>query len=83
MFGSTKKVIEKTNNWENVPSFEMVIPKQFRRQSISKKSELVYKLYGYLIKTEPNNLIFLKTYHTQFDDVTLTFTDKNGNPLKI
>ena len=36
------------------------------------------KFYGYLLKHEPNNLVFLKTYNTEFDEIILTFTDQNG-----
>ena len=36
------------------------------------------KFYGYLLKHELNNLVFLKTYNTEFDEIILTFTDQNG-----
>ena len=28
-----------------------------------------------LIRVEPNNLVFLKTYNTEFDEIIITFTD--------
>ena len=41
------------------------------------------KSYVYLLNVEPNNLVFLKTYITEFDDIIITFTDQNGRPLEI
>ena len=32
--------------------------------------------------TEPKNLVFLKTYKTNFADILITFTDQNGRPLE-
>ena len=29
------------------------------------------------------NLVFLKTYSTEFDEITITLTDQNSTPLKI
>ena len=51
------------------------------------KSEVLYtftrnKFYTYLINVEPSNLMFLKTYKTEFYEITITFTDKNGRPLQ-
>ena len=52
------------------------------------KSEVLYtftpnKSYGYLLNVEPCNVVFLKTYNTEFDDITVTFTDGNIKPLEI
>ena len=52
------------------------------------KSEVLYpftpnKSYGYLLNVQPNNVMFLKTYNTEFDDITITFTDLNGRSLEI
>ena len=41
------------------------------------------KSYGYLLNVKPNNLVFLKTYKTDFEDITISFTDQNGWPLEI
>ena len=52
------------------------------------KSEVLYfftpnKSYAYLLNVEPCNLMFLKTYNTEFDEIVITFTDQNGRPLEI
>ena len=62
-------------------------PVQFTRQAISTKVwGIIYfcthKSYGYLLNMEQNNLAFLKTCNTEFDDITVTFTDQNGTPLE-
>ena len=41
------------------------------------------KSYAYLLSTEPSNVVFLKTYNTQFDEIIITFTDENGRPLEM
>ena len=40
------------------------------------------KSYAYLFNVEPSNLIFLKTFNTEFDENITTFTDQNGRPLE-
>ena len=39
------------------------------------------KLYGRLLNVQPN-LVFLKVFNTEFDDITVTFTNQNGRPLR-
>ena len=41
------------------------------------------KSYGCLLNVEPSNLVFLKTYNTESDDVTKSFTDQSGRPSEI
>ena len=31
---------------------------------------------GYSLNTKPNNLAFLNTYNTEFDDITILFSDQ-------
>ena len=92
LFGSTKKLIDKTKNGENVPSLEVgeVVSIQCNLvdNHYQQKSEMLYtftpnKSYAYLIKAQPNNLVFLKTYNTEFDETIITFTDHNSRPLEI
>ena len=52
------------------------------------KSEVLHtfppnKSYAYLLNVEPSNLVFLKTYNTEFDESIITFNDQNGRPLEI
>ena len=41
---------------------------------------LIYptNLIGILLNVEPNNLVFLKTYNIDFDEIIVKFTDQNG-----
>ena len=44
------------------------------------KSEVLYsftpnKSFAYLFNVEPSNLVFSKTYNTEFDEIIITFTD--------
>ena len=41
------------------------------------------KSYGYLENIEPSNLVLLKTYNTEFDEIIITFMDQNGRLLEI
>ena len=41
------------------------------------------KSYAYLLYVKPSNLVLLKTYNTEFDEIVIIFTDQNGRPLKI
>ena len=51
-------------------------------------SEVVYtftpnKSYAYLLNVEPNNLVFLKTYNAEFNEIIITFNVKSGRLLEI
>ena len=41
------------------------------------------KSYAYLLNVETSNLMILKTYNTEFDDIIITVTDQNGKRLEI
>ena len=90
LFGSTKKLIDKTKNGENVPSFEVVevvlVQCNLVDNQYQQKSEVLYtftpnKSYAYFLNVEQSNLVFLKTYSTEFGEIIITFTDQNGRPL--
>ena len=90
-FGSTKKLIDRTKNGKHVPSikvFEVVsVQCNLVDNSYQDKSEVLCtftpnKSYAYLLNVEPSNLVFLKTYNTEFDEITIIFMDQNGRPLE-
>ena len=88
LFGSTKKLIDKIKNGENELSLEVaevvlvlcnLVDNQYQQ-----KPGLLYifmpnKSSAYLLNVESSNLVFLKTYNTEFYDI-LTLTDQNGRP---
>ena len=52
------------------------------------KSEVSYnftpnKSFAYSLNVEPSNLLFLKIYNTEFDEIIIPFTVQNGRPLEI
>ena len=60
-----------------------LVDKQHRQ-----KPEILYtfmrnKLYAYLLNLEQSNLVFLKIYNTEFDEIIITFTNQNGRVLEI
>ena len=92
LFGSTKKLKDKTKNGENVPSLELVevylVQCNLADNQYQQKSEVLYtftpnKFYVYLLNVELSNLVFLKTYNTDFDEIIITFADQNGRLLEI
>ena len=92
LFGSTKKLIDKTNHGEKAPSLEVVevvlVYCNLLDNQYQQKSEVLYtftpnKSYAYLLNVEPSNLVFSKTYKTEFDEIIVKVTDQNGRPLEI
>ena len=92
LFGSTKKLIYKTKNGKNLLSFEVVelvlVQCNLIENQYQQKSEVLYtftpnKSYTYLLNIELINLVLLKTYNVEFDEIIITFTDQNGNLLGI
>ena len=88
----TKKLIKKTKSDKNVPSLEEVdvvlVQCNLVDNQYQQKSEMLYtftpnKSYAYLLNVEPSNLVFLKTYNTEFDETIIIFIDENGRPLEI
>ena len=66
LFGSTKKLINKTKNGEKVPSFEgvevVLVQCNLVNNQYQQKSEVLYtfmsnKSYAYLLNVEPSNLL--------------------------
>ena len=91
-FGSIKKLKDNTKNAENVSSLEVVEVVLVQCNSVDnqyqQKSEVLYtitqnKSYTYLLNVEPSNLVFLKIHNTEFHEIIITFTGRNGRPLEI
>ena len=75
LLASTTKLIDKTKNGENVPSHEVVfvqfnlVDNRYQRKSEVLNTFTSNKSYAYLLTVEANNLVSLKTYNTEFDNV--------------
>ena len=92
LFSSTKKLIDKTKNGENVPNLEVVDAVLVQCNLVGNQyqqiSEVLYtfapnKSYVSLLNVKPSNLVFLKTYSTDFDEIIIAFTNRNCRPFEI
>ena len=84
-----KKTNSKIKSGENVPSLEVVEVVLFQCVLIDNhyqhKSKILctFTSSTYLLNVEPSNLVFLKIYNIEFDEIIITFTDQNGRLLEI
>ena len=87
-----KKLTDKTKNGENVLSLEVVevvlvqcnlVDNQYQQKSEVLNTFTPNKSYAYLLNVEPKNLVFWKTYKSEFDEFIIIFTDQNSRPLEI
>ena len=92
LFCSTKKLIDKTKNGENVSSFEVVEVVLVRCGLVDnqnqQKSEVLCtftrnKSFAYLLNVEPSSLMFIKTYNSAFDEIVIIFEVQNSRQLEI
>ena len=92
LFGSPKKVIDKTKKGENVASIEVVevvlkqcglVDNQYQQKSEVLNTFMHNKSYAYLLNVESSNLVFLKSYNAEFDGNVVTFTDQNVRPWEV
>ena len=61
----------------------ILVDNQYQQKSGVLHSFALNESYGNLLNVNPNYLVFLKTYNTEFDDVTITSTDEKGRLLEI
>ena len=85
-----KNLTEKTKSEEKVLEVVEVVSVQCNLvdSQYQQKSEVLSiftpnRFYAYLLNVEPCNLMFLRTYNTEFDEIIITFTNQNGRPLEI
>ena len=92
LFASKRKLSNTIKNEENVPNLEVVelvlVQCNLIDNQCKQKSELLQtfrpnKSYVYLLNVGPSNLVFLKSYSTEFYEIIITFTDQNDRPLEI
>ena len=85
-----KNLIHKTKNVEKVPSLKVVevvlvqcnvVDNQYRQKSKVLYTFTANNSYAYLLNVEPNNLVFLKIYYSEFDEIITKVMDQTGRPL--
>ena len=89
---STKSKITKSENGENVPKSEItevvlvicnMVNNNYQRNSRVLYTFVSNKLFGQLLDISPKNVIFLKTFDSEFSSIKVWFTDQISNPLEI
>ena len=92
LLGSTKKVVDKDKNGENVPKLESVevvlvhcnlVKNDYQHTSKVLFSFVPNKQFGQLINISPNTLTMMNTVNTEFSFVEVWFTDQASKALEI
>ena len=92
LLGNTKNKITKDKNSENVPHLEItevvLIHCNFVNNDYQQDSRVLYtfvlnKPFGSLLEISPTNLIFLKIFNSEYDEIIVWFTDENSQPLEM
>ena len=82
LFGSTKKLIEKTKNGENFEVVEVfLVERNLPDNQYQQTSEVLYT-FAPNKNVKASNLVFLKIHVNEVDEIIITFTDENGRPLE-
>ena len=92
LLGSTKNKITKDKNGENAPHLEItegvLVHCNFVNNDYQQDSRVLYtfvpnKSFGSLLEISPTNHILLKTFHLEYNEIEVWFTDRNSKPLEI
>ena len=92
LLGSTKSKITKDENGENVPHLEIIevvlihcniVSNDYHQNSRVLYTFVLNKSFGQLLDILLKNLIFLKTFNSEFSYIGIWFTDQNSKPLEI
>ena len=90
LLGNTKNKITKNKNGENVAHLEItevilvhcnIVNNDYQQDSRVLYTFFPTKPFGSLLKISPTNHIFLKTFNSEYDEITVWFTDQNSKPL--
>ena len=91
LLGSTESKISKYKNGENVPQLEVVelvlvncnlVNNDYQQDSRILFTFLPNKSFGSLLEFSSTNHVFLKTFHSEFQEVKIWFTDQTSKPLE-
>ena len=92
LLGSTKKVVDKDKNGENVPKLEIVevilvhcnlVNNDYQHTSKVLFTFVPNKKFGQLINISPHAFTMLNTVNTEFSSVEVWLTDQNSKALEI
>ena len=92
LLGSTKNVVDKDENSENVPKLESVevvlvhcnlVKNDYQRASKVLLSFVQNKQFGQLLNISPHVSTMINTANTEFSSVEIWFTDQSSKALEI
>ena len=92
LLGSTKKVVDKDKNGENVPKLETVevvlVHCNLVKNDYQHTSKVLFtfapnKEFGQLINISPHAFTMMNTVNTEFSYAEVWFTDQNSKALEI
>ena len=92
LLGSTKKVVEKDKNGENVPKLESVkvvlahcslVKSDYQHASKVLFTFVPNKKFGNLLNISPHIFTMMNTINTEFSSVEVWFTDQSSKALEI
>ena len=92
LLGSTKNIVDKDENSENVPKLESVevvlvhcnlVKNDYQRASKVSFSFVPNKQFGQLLNISPHVFTMMNTINTEFSSVEVWFTDQSSKALEI
>ena len=92
LLGSTENKITKDKNGENVPHLEItevvLVHCNIVNNDYQQDLRVLYlfvpnKPFASLLEISPTNYIFLKRFHSEYDEIKVWFTNQNSQPLEI
>ena len=92
LLGSTESKITKDKNGENVPHLEItefvLVYCNLVNNENQQDSRILYTFvsntpFGILLEIALTNYIFLKTFNSEFQEISIWFTDQNRKPLEL
>ena len=92
LLGTTKKVLDKNKNGENVPKLEIVdivlvhcylVKNDHQHTSKVLFTSIPNKTFGQLINISPHAFTMMNTVNTEFSYVEVWFTDQSSKALEI
>ena len=60
-----------------------IVSNDYQQDSSVSYTFIPNKPFGGLLEILPTNHIFLKTFHSEYDEIEVWFTDQNSQPLEI
>ena len=92
LLGSTKKVVDKDKNGENIPKSESVevilvhcnlVKNDYQHASKVLFTFVPNKKFGQLLNISPHVFTMMNTVNTEFSSVEVWFTDQSSKALEI